>query len=543
LQVPETPTGRRFSPRSKNEQAQNDGDRGSGMAETLTASNFDRRIIEGPIHSAVWRIAWPTLFTNLVAAVQGIVDQAVVGRYVGYQGNAALGVSWQVFIVLVVFVTSVSTGMGVLVTRFAGAGERRKINRVLYQAFLVASFLALAVFAPVGYFASPFLLNMVKAAPEVQVEALPYLRTLFLFSWGQLTFFVLGGALRAAGDAQTPMRLGFGLTALNLVLSVTLVRGVGFIPSFGAQGAAIGTTAAHAVVSVIGILMILRGKMVVGFDPDSGLRPNWKIITALARFGLPTGIQGIAINLGSAMMIRFVGALPSSAEAHAAYTVAYGQLFSLVNWVGLAVMAASATVAGQNLGAKKADRAARAPISASLVGLSLTVPLGCCFLLIPHRLLGIFGLEDPGVLAIGGQLLAFMSVSSVFLTVALCFTGALQGTGDTRSPLLVTLVAQLALPLGLCTVFELTTGLTSGRIWTAILIGHVSRCVFSVYLFHRGRWRRIRLEVSDNFSVHSGLKRPSFSHFSRRSAILSATSVGKDDTEGGRRLGSGAKGS
>ncbi len=514
------------------------------MAETPTASTFDRRIIEGPIHSAVWRIAWPTLFTNLVAGLQGVVDQAVVGHYIGYHGNAALGVSWQVFIVLVVFVTSVSTGMGVLVTRFAGAGEVRKINRVLYQAFLVTSFLAFAVFAPVGYFASPILLDMVKAAPEVQAEALPYLRTLFLFSWGQLIFFVLGGVLRATGDALTPMRLGFAMTAMNLVLSVIFVRGFGFIPAFGTLGAAIGTAAAHAVISVIGIVMILRGKMVVGFDLDSGLRPDWKIIAALLRFGLPTGFQGIAINLGSAMLIRFVGSLPMSAEAQAAYTVAYGQLFSLVNWAGIAVMGAAATVAGQNLGAKRSDRAARAPISASLVGLFITIPLGLSFLLIPHRLLAVFGIEDPRVLAIGEQLLAFMSVSTVFLIVSLCFTGALQGTGDTRSPLVVTLIAQLALPLGLCTLFQLTTGLTSGKIWLALVIGHFMRCVLSIYFFQRGRWRLIQVEVSDNFGVHAGLKRPSRSHSSEESAIMPSGSVdGDEEEEGGRRLESGAKGS
>lgn len=513
------------------------------MAETPTASTFDRRIIEGPIHSAVWRIAWPTLFTNLVAGLQAMVDHAVVGHFVGYHGNAALGVSWQVFIVLVVFVTSVSTGMGVLVTRFAGAGETRKIDRVLYQAFLLTTVLAFTVFAPVGYFAAPHLLDLAKAAPEVQKEALPFLRTLFLFSWGQVTFFVLGGALRAAGDAQTPMRLGFAMTAMNLVLSVVFVRGFAFVPAFGTQGAAIGTVSANGIICLVALTLILRGKLIVGFAFDAGLRPNWKIIRALLRFGLPTGIQGIAINLGSAVMIRFVGSLPMSAEAQAAYTVAHGQLFSLVNWAGIAVMAAAATVAGQNLGAQKTDRAARAPISAAMVGLFITVPLGFSFLAIPRRLLAIFSIEDPRVLAIGEQLLAFESVASVLLILSLCFTGALQGTGDTRSPLIVTLIAQVGVPLGLCTLFDATTGLTSGKIWSAMLVGHFIRCALSIYFFQRGHWRLIRFDLSDGFSAHSGLVRPPRSHSAERSSIIPAVSVEDDDEdEGGRRFGSGAKG-
>ena len=120
------------------------------------------------------------MLANVFGGVQGIVDQAMVGHYVGHTGNAAIGVSMQIFLLVIVFVASVFTGMGVLVARFAGAGDPDKVNRTVYQAFLAAVFMGLGLLAPVGYFAAPALLNMVNAAPEVQVEALPYIRIVFV---------------------------------------------------------------------------------------------------------------------------------------------------------------------------------------------------------------------------------------------------------------------------------------------------------------------------------------------------------------------------
>jgi Na+-driven multidrug efflux pump len=72
---------------------------------------FDRSIVEGPIASAVWKIAWPTVLQNAIGGLQGIIDHAMVGHYVGFTGNAAIGVSWQIFLVIIVFITSLFTGM------------------------------------------------------------------------------------------------------------------------------------------------------------------------------------------------------------------------------------------------------------------------------------------------------------------------------------------------------------------------------------------------------------------------------------------------
>ena len=135
-------------------------------ARTSDRGRYDRSIVEGPLRPAVWKIAWPTMLTNIIGGLQGIVDHALVGHLVGFKGNAAIGVGWQIFLVVIVFITSLFTGMSVLVARFAGAGDEDKVDRTVYQAFLTAIGISLGIMAPLGYFASPWLLDLVNAAPD-----------------------------------------------------------------------------------------------------------------------------------------------------------------------------------------------------------------------------------------------------------------------------------------------------------------------------------------------------------------------------------------
>ena len=152
------------------------------------------------------------MLQNAFGGLQGIVDHVMVGNFVGFTGNAAIGVSWQIFLVVMVFVSSLFSGMAVLVARFAGADEPEKVNRTVAQAMITAAVLSVAVLAPIGWFAAPWLLDLVNAQPAVQAEALAIPRLMFVASLGMMLFFMVGGALRAAGDAQTPLRLGIALT-------------------------------------------------------------------------------------------------------------------------------------------------------------------------------------------------------------------------------------------------------------------------------------------------------------------------------------------
>ena len=449
---------------------------------------FDRSIVDGPLASAVWKLAWPTMLQNVVAGLQGIIDHAMVGHYVGYTSNAAIGVSWQIFLVVIVFIASLYAGMGVLVARFSGAGEPEKVNRVVQQAFITSVGLS-GILAVTGYVLSPYLLDVVRAAPEVKAAALPFLRTMFVGNLGMLIFFMIGGAFRAAGDARTPLRLGIAATVLNAAFNVLL------IPRFGTFGAALGTVTANLIVAGIGNAMVLSGKYVVRVPRPLSVAPDWAIIRSIFKFGLPAGLQGIAMNVAGVLLLRFIGSLERSAAAQAAYAVGYTELFSLITWTSVGLMSAAATIAGQNLGAGKPERSVEGARVASRIGLGVAAVVGLAFVAVPSSLLGVFGMRDQHVLDIGTQLLRYLSVSGFFVTVALVYNGALQGSGDTKGPFYISLVSQIVVPLGYCAVMDAAHGLRAPDIWTAIVIGHVLRCTLGVLRFRQGRWRQIKVDI------------------------------------------------
>jgi Na+-driven multidrug efflux pump len=305
---------------------------------------------------------------------------------------------------------------------------------------------------------------------------------------------MMSGALRSAGDAKTPMVLGIVMTIANLILNVILIRGLGPIPSFGTAGSAMGTCIAAGGIGVYSLWKLLRGGWVIGF-PRGGYAPDWGIIRKLFKFGLPAGIQGVAMNLGGVLMYWFMGSLAQGEATQAVYAVAYGQLFLLVTWSSNALMGASAAVAGQNLGAGHPDRANAAVHAAARIGLAGAAAVGIFFVFLPRPLLALFGMTDPAVVDIGVQLLRVLGFSGLFISTALAYTGGLQGTGDTKSPLYISIISQVAVPLGICFVIKQTGTLEPLHVWLAILAGHFTRCVLSLLRFSQGNWRGIKVDI------------------------------------------------
>jgi putative MATE family efflux protein len=329
----------------------------------------------------------------------------------------------------------------------------------------------------------------------VQAQALPFLRIMFVFSFGMLVFFMLSGALRSAGDARTPMILGIATTVLNIILNIVFIRGLGPIRAYGTAGAAMGTVIATGLLAAYSLWKLWHGGWVVSFPRKHGFAPNWPIIKSLFRFGLPTGLQGIAMNIGGVLMLSFVGSLAQSAASQAAFGVSYSQLFSLVTWTSIGLLGAASAVAGQNLGAGQPERSTEGVHVAAKIAFAGAAFVGIFFMFFPRQMLAIFGMNDPEVVAIGVKLLRVLSVSGLFVSVALSYTGGLQGTGDTRSPFYISIVSQIVVPLGACFFIREFGTLQPMHIWLAILAGHITRCALSVWRFNQGKWKTIAVNV------------------------------------------------
>ena len=234
----------------------------------------------------------------------------------------------------------------------------------------------------------------------------------------------------------------------------------------------------------------------VSFPRGGGYGPDWTIIRSLFRFGLPTGIQGIAMNIGGVFMLSFIGSAgPERGRAGGVRGVLYAALLADHMDVDRAHgRGGGGRGTEPRRGAGRIGRAQAVHIAARFGRRSARRSSGL-FFSSSRQLLAVFGMNEPAVVEIGTQLLRVLSVSGLFIAVALTYTGGLQGTGDTKSPLYISIMSQMLVPLGICFVIKQTGTLQPLQIWLAILAGHATRCVLSVLRFKQGKWRGIAVDI------------------------------------------------
>jgi putative MATE family efflux protein len=452
---------------------------------------FDQELVSGSVGRSIWKLAWPAVALSLVNGLHGFVDHVLVGHYLGYKGNAAIGVAWQLFLVVMVFIVSLFGGMGVVVARATGRQDRETVNRAVYHTFLFVAYFFVFVALPGGYFLAPHLLPLVHADAEVQANALPYLRILFMASAPLFLMIMVTTALQSAGNPKTPLALGILATLLNMVITAVLIS----VFNMGTAAAAIGTCAAPLVSIAIAIVLMARGKLIVRFPEKLTLIPDFSLLKVTARIGIPTGLQNVLLNIGGVVLLRYVGSLEQSAAAQAAYTICYSQLFSFVVWASIGLRSASAAMIGQNIGAGRPERGRRGVQLAAVFGVTWAIALGILFWTVPQVLLGFFDAAHEPVLSLGVQLLRFLAFSGMFLASAQAFTGGLQGAGETKTPMYIAFLSQIIIMPGLCATLHAMGILTPAGIWASILIGHATRFFLTYIAFRSGRWANIRLEI------------------------------------------------
>jgi putative MATE family efflux protein len=459
---------------------------------------FDEDLVSGSILRSVWKIAWPLVTLNMVNGLHAIIDHAMVGHFVSSPENAAnagIGVAWQVFLVVVVLISSLYHGMNIYVARYAGQKDRDRMNRVAYDTFLTSIYVLVFVAAPLGYVLAPWVLQAARPEPVVMQYALPYIRVLFLCGAPIFLMFMLTGAMQASGDPRTPLLLGVLTTTLNVVLSYLLITGAGPFPELGATGAALATCLAPVVSVGIALRLLAGGGTIISAPSKLTFVPDLRIMKPVVRLGAWTGAQAVLLNLGGLLLLRFVGGLENSAAAQATYTICYAQLFSFVAWPSWALRNAASTIVGQNVGAGDVARGKRGVYVAAGLGLAWAAFMGTLFWAIPMPLLALFEATDEPVLTYGTNFLRFLAFSGLFLTAALALTGGLIGSGDTRSPFIIAFLTQIVVLLGICAVAEALGMLSTSVIWAAILTSHFARLLLTAGVFYRTRLSYVSLSI------------------------------------------------
>ncbi len=246
----------------------------------------------------MWALAWPVIVALLSDAAVGLVDTLMVGR-LGADAVAAVGVGAQILGSVSVVTMAVGTGTLALVARHVGAGEVALARRVLGQSILLGFALGWIAILPVLAW-TPQVVAAFGVEEAVVAQGVAFTRTVMLAIPGGAVLFVVGSALRAAGDTRTPMAIGLVLNVVNVALNYVLIFELGL----GVRGSALATVGAFTLGGAIGLVLLGSGRLRLRLAP-ADLRLDRGTVARLGRIGAPTGVEQLAMQLGFLLYLVF----------------------------------------------------------------------------------------------------------------------------------------------------------------------------------------------------------------------------------------------
>jgi putative MATE family efflux protein len=449
-----------------------------GLATAITGEYRSvTSLVSGSLTRTVAAVALPAVASTLLMTLFATVDAFWVGTRIGPQGLAAVSTSIFWVWMLISCAELVSVGLTAVAARRHGERLHRAAARAVSDALFLSIAMAV-ILGAIGISQLDTLFAIMHTPPEVTALGKSYLGTYLLGAPLIFGFFAIDAAFRAAGDTRTPFFLLLGCVIAALALDPVLILGLGPAPRLGIAGAAVATIFTRSVAFLIGIVILVKRRMVTFGAPQMAT------LRAIVRVGLPTAVTGVVFSNIYVFLTRTTTKFGTPALA------ALGVGHRVESWsymIGIGFGAAAAAIVGQNLGAKQVDRAERAAWIAT--GFAMT--LGLIAAIAEYSLATTFAAvftNDPAVIAESARYLRIGAVSTLFAGAELVLEGALGGAGDTLPPMITsTALTALRIPLA---AWAATRWGTTG-IWWTISLTALGRGVAMMALWKWGRWKRV----------------------------------------------------
>jgi MATE family multidrug resistance protein len=443
------------------------------------------------VRRRVLGLAGPVIGENLLQTFLGIADTWLVAS-LGTVALAGVGAALQVVYVVLAALSALAVGASVLVAQAVGAGSLGEASRLARQALIWSVLIAVPITA-LGLPLTGGLVGLFGLAPDVAAVARDYLGVT-MGAIVALTVMVLASAvLRGAGDSRTPMLVTLLSNVVNVGASWALIYGALGLPALGAVGSAWGTVIARGLGAIILVALLLRGRNGVRVGGRGSWLPSLPSFKSITNIGLPAAFEELLIIGGFAALTPVVAAIGT--ESLAAHRVAIN-LLSLSFLPGIGFGLAATALVGQAVGAHEPDEARAATTIALRWAFLWMSGLGLLFLIFARPLTGLFG-EDQAMVDAATAAMVAIVITQPFWAATFVFAGALRGTGDTRTPLLITgAMMWAAVVIGMVAVRFLP------QLWV-VWAAFVVTGPLETYLFWRA-WRRASLGLRGGEGAAAG---------------------------------------
>jgi len=378
----------------------------------------------------------------------------------------------------------VSMSTTAMVARRIGEKDPEDAAIAGVQAIVIGLVISLALGVPAGIYA-PELLRLMGASPQIVASGSGYAR-IALGGCGAIIMLFLNNAIfRGAGDAAIAMRLLWVSNVINLVLDPCLIFGLGPFPRMGVTGAALATFTGRSIGVLYQFYRLLKGSERIHILTRH-LRLNVRVMMSLLRVSV-TGILQFAIaNASWIVLVRIISIFGSAAVAGYTIAIRIVVFFILPSW-GLSN--AAATLVGQNLGAKRPDRAAQAVWQTGFYNMLFLGVIGIFFFTFATPVVKLF-VSDPAVVPIAAIALRTFSCGNIGYAYGMVMLQAFNGAGDTLTPTIVNFFGFWVLELPLAWWLAVNLHWRAEGAFFAIVIAECSIAATGMVLFRRGRWAR-----------------------------------------------------
>ncbi len=491
---------------------------------TSRGENLD--FLNGDLYKPLLLLAVPIVLSQMMQVIYNLINTFWVG-HIGPDAVSAVSFSFPIIFLVISVTTGFAVAGTTLVSQNTGAGtEQGRIDHIAGQTitFAVAASIVVGV---IGYFLSPWLITLVGASPGSQIHrwAVQYTRVIFVSIFVMFGFFMFRALLRGVGDTKTPMYLtavsivintlidpfliyGFNdnllLSGLGLHgLEASLMSATGFT-GYGVVGGAIGQVIARGITAFIGMAILFSGR--VGIQLSwSDFRPERHTIEQIIEIGLPasldTSMRAVGI-VGLTIIVALAGT-----DTVAAYGIG-NRINTLVILPAMGFARATATVVGQNLGARKIDRAKRAVyLSALTLGVVL-VAFSVLAFTFARPIISIFLNSDSGastahVISIGVGFLHVIAPSFLFIGVFQVLLSSFRGSGNTQTSMMFSVLSLIVLRLPIAYLLSQRFGFGSSGIWIGIAASNVIASIAAALWFMRGTWTKSVVQESEESAAGS----------------------------------------
>lgn len=384
-------------------------------------------LTKGSIVKAIILFSVPLLIGNLFQQLYNAVDSYVVGNYVGKVALAAVGASTPIINMLIGFFMGISTGAGVVIAQFFGAGDLSKMKKAIHNSIALTLVIGV-VLTVVGLVFNDPILKAIGVPSDVFSEASTYLSIYFWSLIFVMIYNMGSGILRSVGDSKRPLYFLIFSSVINIVLDFLFVKNFGF----GVAGAGYATLIAQAI-SVIMVMYVLMKtedsyKVVL-----KDIKFDKEILLKIIKIGLPTGFQQSIVSLSNVIVQSYINVYGASVIAGYSVTI---KIDGFVNLPLQAFNMAITTFVGQNIGAKQYNRVKKGAYITTFLAMVTIGFFVVIMYFFGRDFIALFNQEKDVIDAGRLMQLTFLPFY-IFLPINQVINGVLRGAGRSAVPMYV----------------------------------------------------------------------------------------------------------